>query len=156
MMQSLLRRCTLTAKDREPLDSSWAQFFLSAFRAVPDEGKIATAYLLWALATWVKTLLRADNVSFPQLTGDRTWPETEILHRALAIETIINHSNAGGSHAEEEAYYESNLITANLALQAYLKDAFPTERAAAFHRALAQRFLWDVMWKFGGGGVATG
>ncbi|KAJ8294861.1 Pre-mRNA-splicing factor cwf23 [Rhodotorula toruloides] len=155
-VKSLLRRCTLTAKDREPLDSSWAQFFLSAFRAVPDEGKIATAYLLWALATWVKTLLRADNVSFPQLTGDRTWPETEILHRALAIETIINHSNAGGSHAEEEAYYESNLITANLALQAYLKDAFPTERAAAFHRALAQRFLWDVMWKFGGGGVATG
>ncbi|BGP31622.1 hypothetical protein JCM10296v2_003394 [Rhodotorula toruloides] len=145
----LLRRCTLTAEDREPLDSSWAQFFLSAFRAVPDEGKVSTAYPLWALATWVGTLSKADDVSFPQLTGDRTWTETEILHRASAIETIVGRSHAGHSYAEEEAYYESELITANLALQSYLKDAFPTERGAAFHRALAQRFLWNVMSTFG-------
>lgn len=141
-LQNMLERCAETAEDPVPLDETFAQLLLkllSTFRCKPDtSAKLSNAYLLWSLCHCIAELLNAQDASFPWIAKSRTWPETEVLHRALTIETL---SRVAVNEVEAEVL--KTIKASNLALRAYVKDAFPPTRSAALDRALCEYFWWD-------------
>ncbi|BGP70042.1 MYND-type domain-containing protein [Rhodotorula toruloides] len=141
-LRNMLERCAETAEDPVPLDETFAQLLLkllSTFRCKPDtSAKLSNAYLLWSLCHCIAELLNAQDASFPWIAKSRTWPETEVLHRALTIETL---SRVAVNEVEAEVL--KTIKASNLALRAYVKDAFPPTRSAALDRALCEYFWWD-------------